>query len=53
MRCLDIGISLSDLGDITVGEIMDIYIEKMNDSEDYEEVEQLQGDEILKFLGVN
>jgi hypothetical protein len=32
---------------------MDIYIEKMNDSEDYEEVEQLQGDEILKFLGVN
>ena len=53
LRCLQLGIPLSELGSISVGEITDIFIEKMNDEENYDEVEELQGDDILKFLGVN
>jgi len=36
-----------------VGEIVDIFTERLNDDESYDEVEKLDDDEVLKFLGVN
>ncbi len=53
LRCLQLGIPLSELGDVTVGEIIDTFIERSNDDIEYDEVEILDGNEALKFLGVN
>ena len=38
LRCLELGIPPSDLGLYTIGMIYDMYTEKANDSEEYEEV---------------
>ncbi|WP_245157211.1 hypothetical protein [Anaerovorax sp. IOR16] len=50
---MQLGIPLSELGDVTVGEIIDTFIERSNDDIEYDEVEILDGNEALKFLGVN
>ncbi|WP_202931082.1 hypothetical protein [Aminipila terrae] len=47
------GISLEELKDITVGEIVDIFTERLNDDQVYDEIEELDDDQVLKFLGVN
>ena len=36
LRCMEIGISVSDLDLLTVGLVLDIWTEKGNDSEKYE-----------------
>lgn len=35
LRAAQIGISMSDLGSLTVGMILDMYTEALNDQEDY------------------
>lgn len=47
------GISFEELKDITVGEIVDIFTERLNDDQVYDEIEELDDDQVLKFLGVN
>lgn len=38
LRCLQLGLSLSDLEDLTLGMVYDILIEHDNDSYDWEEL---------------
>jgi hypothetical protein len=35
LRCLEVGLSLSDLDLLTIGFVLDIWTEKGNDGEDY------------------
>lgn len=36
LRCLEIGLSIKDLDDLTIGMVMDIWTEKGNDSVTYD-----------------
>jgi len=36
LRCIEVGISIADLDNLTIGMILDIWTEKGNDSEDYD-----------------
>lgn len=36
LRCLEIGLSMKDLDDLTIGMVMDIWTEKGNDSVTYD-----------------
>ena len=36
LRCLEIGLSMKDLEDLTIGMVMDIWTEKGNDSATYD-----------------
>ena len=38
LRCLEIGISIKDLDYLTIGMVMDIWTEKVNDSYKYDNV---------------
>lgn len=38
LRCLEIGISISDLDHLTIGLVLDIWTEKQNDSVTYQRV---------------
>lgn len=38
LRCLEVGLSIRDLDLLTVGIVMDIWTEKGNDSEDYDQI---------------
>lgn len=38
LRCVEIGISLSDLDEIETGTVLDMYIEKSNDNEEYPDI---------------
>ena len=38
LRCVELGISLSDLDEIETGTVLDMYIEKSNDNEEYPDI---------------
>ncbi|MBR2653969.1 MAG: hypothetical protein IKD59_05370 [Lachnospiraceae bacterium] len=38
LRCTEIGLSMSDLDDITIGMVNDMLVEKGNDSYDWKEI---------------
>lgn len=38
LRCSEIGLSMSDLDDLTVGMVNDMFVEKSNDSYDWKEI---------------
>lgn len=38
LRCLEIGISITELDYLTIGMVMDIWTEKANDSVKYEQI---------------
>jgi len=38
LRALEIGLKLDDLNEITIGELMDILLEKQNDSVEYPQI---------------
>lgn len=38
LRCCEVGLSLSDLDELTVGMVNDMFIEKSNDSYDWKEM---------------
>ena len=38
LRCLEIGLSMKDLEDLTIGMVMDIWTEKGNDSVTYDNI---------------
>lgn len=38
LRCCEVGLSLSDLDELTVGMVNDMFIEKSNDSYDWKEI---------------
>ena len=38
LRCLEIGLSMKDLDDLTIGMVMDIWTEKGNDSVTYDNI---------------
>lgn len=38
LRCLEIGISITDLEYLTIGMVMDIWTEKANDSVKYDQI---------------
>jgi hypothetical protein len=38
LRCAEVGLSMSDLDDLTVGMVNDMFIEKSNDSYDWKEL---------------
>jgi hypothetical protein len=49
LRAAELGITVTDLGDYTLGEITDMIIEKANDYEEYPEVMETQ--DIHRFFG--
>lgn len=38
LRCTEVGLSMSDLDDLTVGMVNDMFVEKSNDSYDWKEL---------------
>ena len=38
LRCCEVGLSMSDLDELTVGMVNDMFIEKSNDSYDWKEI---------------
>ena len=38
LRCVELGVHLSDLDEIEIGTVLDMYIEKGNDGEEYPEL---------------
>lgn len=38
LRCYELGLSASDLDGLDVGAVFDMYIEKLNDNEEYPEL---------------
>lgn len=38
LRCLEVGLSLSDLDDISIGMVNDMFVEKSNDNYDWKEI---------------
>lgn len=38
LRCCEVGLSMSDLDELTVGMVNDMFIEKSNDSYDWKEM---------------
>lgn len=38
LRCTEVGLSMSDLDDLTVGMVNDMFVEKTNDSYDWKEL---------------
>lgn len=38
LRCCEIGLSLSDLDALSVGMVFDMFVEKANDSYNYDEI---------------
>lgn len=49
LRAAELGITVTNLGDYTLGEITDMIIEKANDYEEYPEVMETQ--DIHRFFG--
>ena len=41
LRCCEVGLSMSDLDELTVGMVNDMFIEKSNDSYDWKEIANL------------
>jgi len=38
LRCTEVGLSMSDLDDLTVGMVNDMFVEKSNDSYEWKEL---------------
>lgn len=38
LRCTEVGLSMSDLDDLTVGMVNDMFVEKSNDNYDWKEI---------------
>ncbi len=38
LRCTEVGLSMSDLDELTVGMVNDMFVEKSNDSYDWKEI---------------
>ena len=38
LRCLEVGLSIKDMDELTVGMVNDMFIEKNNDSYDWKEI---------------
>lgn len=38
LRCTEVGLSMADLDDLTVGMVNDMFVEKSNDSYDWKEI---------------
>lgn len=38
LRCTEVGLSMSDLDDLSVGMVNDMFVEKSNDSYDWKEL---------------
>lgn len=38
LRCIELGVSVSDLDLLDTGMIFDMYVEKANDNEEYDEI---------------
>ena len=38
LRCTEVGLSMSDLDDLTVGMVNDMFVEKANDNYDWKEL---------------
>ncbi|MCH3943064.1 MAG: hypothetical protein WAY93_05695 [Atopobiaceae bacterium] len=38
LRCLQLGLSLSDLDSLEIGEVLDMQTEAMNDGEEYDQL---------------
>lgn len=38
LRCTEVGLSMSDLDDLTVGMVNDMFVEKSNDNYDWKEL---------------
>ena len=38
LRCTEVGLSMADLDDITVGMVNDMFVEKANDNYDWKEL---------------
>ena len=38
LRCTEVGLSMSDLDDLTVGMVNDMFVEKANDNYDWKEI---------------
>lgn len=38
LRCSELGLSMSDLDDLTVGMVNDMFVEKSNDNFDWKEI---------------
>lgn len=38
LRCVELGLSMEDLDDLTIGMVNDMFIEKANDKYDWKEV---------------
>lgn len=38
LRCVELGLSMEDLDDLSIGMVNDMFIEKANDSYDWKEV---------------
>lgn len=38
LRCVEVGLSLNDLDELTVGMVNDMFIEKANDGYDWKEI---------------
>jgi hypothetical protein len=49
LRAAELGITVTDLGDYTLGEITDMIIEKANDYEEYPEIADSK--DIHRFFG--
>ena len=50
LRCLEVGLSLSDLDLLTIGMVLDIWTEKGNDGEKYETQAEIKGKQISMTL---
>lgn len=38
LRCTEVGLSMADLDDLTVGMVNDMFVEKSNDNYDWKEI---------------